>query len=320
MLKELKFVQGAVAKKQFIPELAHFKIEDGTIRGYNGSLALSSPIDLDIDCIPKAAPFVKAISNCKETVSMHLTTTGRLAIRSGSFKAFIDCFEADESASAHVVPEGEEIEINGDALLKALKTVQPFISTDASRPWSNGVLLRGQSAYATNNVSMVEYWMGFNIPIEINIPRNAVNEILRINEAPIAMQCTDKSISFHFPDGKWIRSNLLDLDWPDIERILSAPSNPEPLDTRIFEGLDVVKPFTDDLGRVYLNGGAVKTTLIEGEGASYEIENFTVEGVYQLHILSLLKDTATSIDWSLYPKPCIFYGDRLRGALVGMKI
>ena len=40
MLAELKFVQGAVAKKDFIPSLTHFEIKDGMIKGLNGSLAL----------------------------------------------------------------------------------------------------------------------------------------------------------------------------------------------------------------------------------------------------------------------------------------
>lgn len=320
MLNELKFVQGAVAKKQIIPELAHFRIEDGTIRSYNGSMALSSPIELDINCIPKAAPFVRAIMNCKDTVTMHMTTSGRLAIKSGAFKAFIECIDHDESAGAHVTPEGEEIDINGDAFLNAIKKVSPFIGTDASRPWSTGVLLRGQSAFATNNVSMIEYWMGFDMPTELNIPREAVREILRVGEAPVAMQYTDKSLSLHFPGGKWIRTNLLDLGWPDLDKVLNVDANPTPIDNELFTGLEVIKQFTDDFGRVYFHNGALRTTLIDGEGASYEMDNFSETGVYQIHILSLLKDSATSIDWSLYPNPCIFHGERLRGALLGMKV
>ena len=55
MLKELKFVQGAVSSKDFIPALTHFRIENGTVRSFNGLLALCSPIALDIDCTPKAS-------------------------------------------------------------------------------------------------------------------------------------------------------------------------------------------------------------------------------------------------------------------------
>ena len=43
MLNELKFVQGSVAKKELLPSLTHFKIEDGHIRGFNGTIAISAP-------------------------------------------------------------------------------------------------------------------------------------------------------------------------------------------------------------------------------------------------------------------------------------
>ena len=44
MLKALKFVQGAVSKKDLVPALTHFRIENGTVRSYNGMLALCTPI------------------------------------------------------------------------------------------------------------------------------------------------------------------------------------------------------------------------------------------------------------------------------------
>ena len=76
MLTSLKFVQGAVAKKDFLPALTHFVIENGTVRGYNGMLALCSPIPFDIACKPKAESLVKAIANCNETVTLSLTQRG----------------------------------------------------------------------------------------------------------------------------------------------------------------------------------------------------------------------------------------------------
>ncbi|QFR59683.1 hypothetical protein P6F33_gp82 [Pseudomonas phage Quinobequin-P09] len=47
---------------------------------------------------------------------------------------------------------------------------------------------------------------------------------------------------------------------------------------------------------------------------------FPFEGVYQIEMLKLLKDVAQKIDFSAYPNPCLFYGDRLRGAIVGMRL
>jgi hypothetical protein len=102
-------------------------------------------------------------------------------------------------------------------------------------------------------------------------------------------------------------------------KILDVPANPEPLDEELFEGLSVIKPFADDLGRTYFNGHGITTSFDENDGATYEIEGFDHPGTYQLDMLMLLKGRAKTIDFSSYPKPAIFYGDRLRGAIIGMR-
>lgn len=317
MLKELKFVQGAVARKDFLPAMTHFAIEGGMVRAYNGMIALCSPLPFEIDCKPKAEPLVKAITHCTETVSLSMTPAGKLRIQSGKYRAFIDCTD-DETA--HVLPEGDEVELDGEAVLQALKVIHPFIGDDASRPWANGVLLRGQSAFATNNVCLVEYWVGANFPVTVNLPRQAIREMLRINEPPVSAQVSENSITFHYSDGRWVRSQLLEKDWPDLSKVLDKQSNPTTTDARIFEALLTLKPFVDKMGRVFISDGVLSTSMEAGvEGASYEIPGLPFAGIYNIEMLSLLKDVAVQSDFTLYPDPCLFYGERLRGAIIGMR-
>ena len=157
-------------------------------------------------------------------------------------------------------------------------------------------------------------------PITCNVPGIAIKEMLRIGKPPTRMQATETSISFHYEDERWIRSSLYDTDWPDIGKILDVPSMPVPFDERIFEALDVVKPFVDNLGRVYIQDQKLMTHLEETEGASFDLEGITYKGVFQRDMLLLLKGIAKQADFTLYPKPCIFYGDNIRGAIIGMRI
>lgn len=316
MLTALKFVQGSVAKKDFVPALTHFRIEDNTVRGFNGTLALCSPIPFDIACSPKGEPLVKAIALCSDTVQLTLTPAGRLSIKSGRFKAFVDCIEGD---TPHALPEGDPVDINGDNLLAALKAVAPFVGEDASRPWANGVLLLGQSAFATNNVTLVEYWIGSNIPHPLNIPRAAVREMLRIGEAPIGMQVTANSITFHYNGSRWLRTQLYETGWPDLRKVLDRPSNPAPINAELFDALEAVKPFTDKLNTIRFADGNITTHVDPTEGAHYELDNFPHEGIYRLEMLQLLQGNAVSIDWSTYPAPCMWFGERMRGAIIGMR-
>jgi DNA polymerase III sliding clamp (beta) subunit (PCNA family) len=316
MLTSLKFCAGSVAKKDFVIDLKHFAIENGRIRGFNGVLALSTPIPFDIDCNPNAEQLIKAVSKCNDTIQLSLTKAGRLSVKSGVFKAFIDCVQGETN---HVEPEGEFVNFDGELLLKGIQACAAFIGSDASRPWANGVLIKGQSIFATNNVMLVEYYLGSDFPITVNIPKAAVREMQRINEAPITAQVTERSITFHYTGDRWLRTQLYATEWPDLSKVLNRPSEQVPLDERIFEGLESVKAFVDKMGTIFLTPEEMRTHADEQEGAGFALEGFGFEGKYNIEMLNLLKDTATTIDWSTYPGPCMFQGDRIRGAIIGMR-
>lgn len=316
MLEQLRFVQGSVAKKDYLPALTHFRIENGKVRGFNGTLALCSPIPFDIACTPEAIPLVQAIRNCTETIALSMTPAGRLSVKSGKFRVLINCIEGETS---HVEPEGEPLQLDGAALLSALQAVQPFIGDDASRPWSNGVLLKGQSAFATNNVTLVEYWAGSDFPKTVNLPRAAIKEILRVGEAPVSAQSSEGSFTLHYSNGRWIRTALLATEWPDLSRVLDKTSRQETVNPQLFEGLEFIKPFVDKIGRVTFHEGAVCTSTTEGEGARFDIDGLDYPGSFQIEMLMLLQGVAQTIDFSTYPGPCLFTGERLRGAIIGMR-
>lgn len=320
LIRILKFVAGAVAKKDFLPAMTHFVIEDGFIRSFNGTLALCSPIPFEINCKPKAVTLVKAIERCNETASITMTAGGKLSIKSGTFRALVECVE---ESPLHVQPEGEVLQIDGQTILDSFRQLEEFIGEDASRPWATGILLKGQSAYATCNVILVERWMGVPFPITVVIPLSAVREVLRVGEAPTHAQYTDKSFTFHYSDGRWIRTQLLDKEaWPDIETIFAkvGQGNCMPMDERLFDALTYVNPFTDKEGRVYFTPGYVSTHLDEAEtGAKIDIDGFNASGIYAIDMLKRLKGVVTHIDWSPYPAPCPFYGKMLRGMIIGRR-
>jgi hypothetical protein len=326
MLSELKFVQGAVAKKDLLPAMTHFRIENGTVRSYNGTLAISSPIALDIACCPRADAMVKAIGSCQEATMISVTPNGRLSIRSGKFRAIV---ETIQGSTPHVEPEGDHVAFDGAAVLEAFKVLEPFIGTDASRPFTNGVLLDAGSAYATNNTCLVQYWIGAAFPHRVNVPRACIKEVLRVGEPPTHGQLTRDSITFHYTDGRWIRSQLLNTEWPlDLITKLFEPKNedgtdaavnPQPLPVDFFTALATVKHMADGASRVYMMDGALRTHTNPDEGAAYELD-LPCDGLYNLHMLSLLEGVVSTIDFTRYPEPALFYGDKLRGAIIGMRM
>ncbi len=315
MLDVLNFVKGAVAKRDLLPTLTHFHIAGGRILGYNGRIALSSPIGLDIDACPLAQPFVRAIEACTEEVALNLTASGRLSVRSGSFRANIACTTEEFPA---IAPTGEHVTLSED-FLTALATLVDFTAEDASRLWANAVLFRGDCAYATNNVVAVEYKLGTPFPVEIAVPATAIRELLRIKELPESVQVTSNSATFHYSEGRWLNTTLYNTAWPDIGALVQRPHNAEPIPDGFFAAAANLKPFVDELKRIYMMPGFIGTAPRSDEGANYALPEITVYGCYNVDQLQRIEKIATHADLTAYPAPFMFSSEKIRGAMVGLK-
>lgn len=318
MLDALKFVKGAVSTKDFVPALTHFQIANGRVTGFNGRISLSAPIPLDIDCTPKAAPFVAAIEACTETAQLNLAANGKLRVRSGKFSAHVDCIANSEFPA--VVPEGVAIQMTGP-LLPALTILNEFTADDASRPWATGVLLDGSSAYATNNVVILEHWLGYFFPYRLNVPRTTVREMIRIGEEPVAMQATNGSITFHYSGERWLRSTLNAMEWPDVGGLFAkvqatGADQLQDVPEELFDALDTLAPFVDPTGKLWIGEGVVATA--EQDGASVEVPGLPACS-FNHRMLSLLRGVAKKAAFAAYPAPVAFYGDAVRGAIAGMR-
>lgn len=318
MLESLKFVQGAVAKKDFLPALTHFRIANGHVLGFNGDIAISCPIALDVEALPKAVPFVRAIERCNEAAALHMTEGRRLCVESGAFKAFVDCYDpAEEQVLRTVVPEGTPMRAPA-CLLDAMTKLYPIIGIDASREWATGVLFRGGSAYATNNVVVAQYWLGEEFPLTINVPKHAVQEVLRIGEQPTHLMVGERSITFFYEGNRWMRAQLYSTDWPDIDNLLASVFGGDFLavPTGFFEAVETLTPFLDEVGRLHFRGGRIYTHAHDNEGASVAVQ--VPDGpCFGAKHLALLKGIAQAMDLTRQPAP--FYGGNVRGVVLGLR-
>lgn len=322
MLDALKFVQGAVAKKDFVPELTHFHINDGGILGYNGSLALYSPIPLNLNVRPKATSLIKAIKACNgDTITLHMTPSGRLSVKSGSFKASVECM-ADAPDDFVSPPAGQEIELKG-GLLALLKKLFPFIAEDASRPWARGILFRGQTAVATNNIIIVEHWLNdVSIPVDINIPRNAIAELIRVNEEPVKLMVDETSVTFFFEGGRWMKAQTFTTEWPDIQQVFKDHDTQE-IQPDLWEAVEQLLPLVEAEETLYLSPEGVATSPTPEQGAHVEVASLAamVDKQVLLNIFQFnkLRSIAKVIGLSAYPDTVMFYGDMVRGAIAGLR-
>jgi hypothetical protein len=323
MLDDIRFAIPAVAKKAYVEDLTHFRIKGGRITGFDGRITLSSPIGVDLDVRPNAAKFLAAVRACEGAIGLHVTPAGKLAVRAGKFKVFVDCLADDGAFESQ--PEGDTIEL-GESFLVGLRSLSPAIGIDASRPWAMGIKVSGQSMFATNNVIFAQFWHGTEFPFDIVIPGRAIEEMLRIGTAPTKVQVCPNSITFWFSEDRWLKTTLLEGDkWPldKIAGLMDATEIGDQLafPEGFFDSLEKLKPFLAEDHGIYIRPNLVSTGRDEGEGGSFEV---SLEGIpelqcYSFQQLQVLGEIATAINWKTYPKPCMFThgGQPLRGLILG---
>jgi DNA polymerase III sliding clamp (beta) subunit (PCNA family) len=320
MLEALQFVKRGVARRDFVPGLTHFRIKDRRVTGYNGEYSLSSPVDIGFDVAPQANLFTQALNACDDVIA--LTVEGStLLVRSGTFRTAVPCVPLQDVPET--VPEGNLLAVHG-SLLDAFKSLREFVGTDASRPWATGILFSGQSAFATNNAIVAEYWLGTPFPYVVNVPSAAVDEVIRVGDELTSLQLTDGSITFHYADGRWIKTALLALNWPDILTVLNGVwqgATMTEITSEFAEACEKLSHFGDRKeSKLYFRGTDI-ATLAEGAvsgGALIEMA-CPSKGIYYTKYLNKMLSAATHADFEAYPRPVPFIGPNLRGCILGVR-
>lgn len=317
LLNSLKFVRGVVRKNKLSPELEHYQIKDGWVTGYNGHLALSAPVDIEFEAYPNAKMFSQAVEACAdgESTALYMTKAQRLAVRSGGFKAFVPCLE---EISFPLSPQGQRYE-TPDNFIEDIMQMMPFIAEDASRPWAMGMLVVDGMYMATNNVIFVQKWSGHTLP-RFNFPRFAIQELIKIGVQPSYIQADSNSVSFHYDDGRWVRTQLYEDKWPfdKLASIMEVEHETVAIPEGFGAAVEKLAPFLDEKSSaVYFDEEGIGTSTQEEDGVHIAISGLPFGPIFSIHQLRILAQVATEIDWNLYPRPCIFYGDRIRGAAVG---
>lgn len=235
-----RFVHGAVSKKDLVPVLTHFCIQDGKVQGHNGWLTLCSPVDLnttDTVLIP-AAPLIKALDYCadptiKITEESVLITEKGFRVKIPRMKEEFPWVQDPDRGS------GEKNQVFG--LCAALRKLAPFIGDDATRRWACGVLLRDGFAYATNNVILARTPVSAAAQ-DVIIPKQAVDEILRIGEEPELLIVDEQLLSLTWGE-RWLTTKTILDEWPNVTAFFEPLSSPSTVPTTFAEDVDKLLPF-----------------------------------------------------------------------------
>lgn len=312
LVKALKFV--ALAQKEVGQAYqTHVMLAHNQAVAFDGTIAAGHRIEEDIFACPHTLRLIDALAKCGETLSVTQLDNDKLSIKSDKFKAFVPCVGKDMLATVAPDPPCAVID---DRIKKGLEVVSVLASDNAQHVVTASILLRAGSMVATDRHTMLEYWHGIDLPPGIALPKAGATAVLKANKPLAQFGFSSNSVTFYFEDGSWIRSQLYSEPWPNVDNVLNVTSNPWPLPETFYKGLDAVASFSED-GNVHFKPNLLRSHNSEHTGASYEVIGLPSGPVFKAKQLKIIQPYVKTIDFIGKDGKAFFFGDNVRGAIVG---
>ncbi len=187
------------------------------------------------------------------------------------------------------------------------------------------MLFAGESAFATNSITLIEYWVGSNFPQPVLVPAAAIYELLRIKETPVRMQVTERNVVFWYGDGRWLWSQLIEPKWPAAAEVIDRSFKGARMSSftdQLFDALETLAPFVakEKGSAVHFQGDRIATDPASDKtGTTVDVLCPKI-GIFKIHQLIALRNVITGADFSKYPQPIPFAGERCRGIIMPIRL
>ncbi len=322
MLNALNIVKGAVSTKDLVPVLTHVAVHKQRLHAFNGQLHISAPCPVDkaLSFTVELDKFLAAVRQGEEPTFEHAEQT--LVVRQGKFRATLPAGRVEDFPLEPLVAK-DKVKLP-PGLLHVLRTLRPFMGTDAQRMWSTSILIKGKYAYASNNVIVVRATLPVSLPTAA-LPCDMVEELLRLDTEPQAMALLDTTVGIWLPDGVWLRSVLVPADtWPDMDKLLKelhAGARYAKVPPSVAQAVEQVQPFCPDPKHpiVLLTGTDVSTLAGAVSATVADLEVQFGQCAFHATPLLLALGAAHAADWSKFPR-VPFKGEGLVGVVVGVTV
>jgi hypothetical protein len=129
------------------------------------------------------------------------------------------------------------------------------------------------------------------------------------------------SCTFWFEDDSWVKTQLYEESWPDVDRILNVACKPEPLPKGFYEALLNIEPFSNGKESekvVYFENGALQSHRDKAEGACCEVPGIQHGPAFNIKRLRRIEHCVETVDF--YSHNAMYaFGPNVRLALMGVR-
>ncbi|WEL95552.1 hypothetical protein [Xanthomonas phage vB_XooS_NR08] len=316
LIAALKFI--SVAQKKAGPVNIQFcHIAHNWAAAFDGVLTVAAPIEEDLTACPHTLQFIDALSKAGDELSITQLTANTLAVSSGVFRALVPCVAFDE---VPIMPPDPQCAVIDDRVKAALAAVAGLATDGAPNATYAAVLLQAGSAVATNGAALLEAWHGIDLPPGLMLPKAAASAIAKASKALTGFGYSQSSATFYFEDGSFIKSQLYGERYPNYASVLDVPNlNLWPIPEDFYRGVRAIESFSPN-GHVFFEDGAVLSRMHKEEASTYRIEGLPERMGFSAKLLLSVEHAFKKAHFDAETNKVIFYGDNVRGAVMGLDL
>lgn len=318
----LSFIEPATNDLQDYQQFA--RLTNKFAIAFDGSLAMGHPIEEELTLCPHLARLKTAIDKAGATISIAATDNGRLSVSGEKLRAVVPCLPPEKYPP--VMPD-VQVAVIDDRIKEGFKALVKLSKDEADKVHEATVLLRANSMVATNGMLILEFWHGIDLPPGLAVPQRAVKAVAQSKKALTGFGFDwGRSVTFYFEGGAWLKTQLFDEPWPNVDDVLNVAAYPSDIPVGLWDGLDAIEKFSED-GGIHFDTDKLRSTYAtfagQGDealnyGATYDVPGLQARHSFSASLLKLAQPAALQMDYTTHPDRAIFYNTvaNLRGVLM----
>ena len=285
----------------------------------DGVLTFGTPIEEDLQACPHTFKLIEALKECTEKLTITQTSALEIVVDCDNFLGKVDCVDFSQipiSGPDPIQISASNTFKEGLFILQGILESSPDIRTGC-------IFITKNSAIATNGKTMLELWHGLNLPQNFAIIQHAAKHVGKCKKLLTGLGWSDSSITFHFEDGSFIKSQLVNLaSYPDFTKILALPAkfNFLPVSENFIKYIKTISSFCDNSDIAYLESKTISSS--EEDGSFFRIEGIPCKMMFSIsELLSIAKVfNFAYFSNEKFEEPKVYFhnGSDMRGVLMAM--
>lgn len=320
MRAEIEWLNDALSVKELSTAATYYRVKDRQMTATNGRIVACCPVDLDGEILVPGEELWNILKRLPDEPSAKIQAD-RLVLRSGKFSGSLQILPPQDW---HFPFEIEDVtwEKFPLELLPIFRDLRPFVSDNAVHRWAMGVAVDDGWCYASNNIVLAGAKFAGGKGLQSLVPSWVVDFILSRSEGLTHWATAKKSMAFKWRNGSWMRSSLIDAQFPERagEMIRESPKGTQTIRPDYRHAVVRISELVDKNGTVSVyadrvEGKTSRSTVTED--ATSSVPKDSPFSLWSAENLGLVMSIATHWSPATWPKPTPFNGERVKGFILG---